>query len=234
MTTEPPTPDDPRSVDDLLAADDLLSADDLAGPDDLDGHTIEQLSDYLDSGRTPRDPSIESSPGCLIALESLERLRSSAWAMLEEDAASSADGDTAWLSRVMGSISREARRGRDIPIAAAPAAPPSPAVSLVSLSVTEGSVRGLIRSAADGVGGAVVGRCTLRGDVTVPGEPITVEIAADVAWGENLTDVAHEMRDRIRAALALHTELVLAEINVTIQDIHFPSPQHPPATGDAS
>jgi uncharacterized alkaline shock family protein YloU len=198
--------------------------------DDLDGHTIEQLGDYLDSGRTPRDPSIESSPGCLIALESLERLRNSAWAMLEDDAASSTEGDTAWLSRVMGSISREARRGRDIPIAAtgpSDSALSAASPSVTELSVTEGSVRGLIRAAADGVGGAVIGRCTLVGDVTVPGEPIIVEIAADVAWGETLPEVAHEMRDRIRAALALHTELVLAEINVTIQDIHFHPPQHP-------
>lgn len=43
--------------------------------DNLDGHSIEELSDYLDSGRTPRNRSIEASPGCQSALQAMERLR---------------------------------------------------------------------------------------------------------------------------------------------------------------
>ena len=43
----------------------------MTGFEDLDGHTIEELSDYLDAGRTPVDASIEGSPGCRIALDAL-------------------------------------------------------------------------------------------------------------------------------------------------------------------
>jgi len=179
---------------------------------DLDGHSIEELSDYLDAGRLPRDESIESSPGCLIALASLERLRNAAWALLEAEADADPERDSAWIGRLMGTISREARAGRDIPISSGDAS--------VALSVTEGSVRGLIRAAGDDVGGVLIASCSLEGDVTRPGEPITVNIAASVAWGLSLPMLAEELRASILAALARHTELVVEGVNVTIRDIH--------------
>ena len=179
---------------------------------DLDGHSIEELSDYLDAGRLPRDESIESSPGCLIALASLERLRNAAWALLEAEADADPERDSAWIGRLMGTISREARAGRDIPISSGDAS--------VALSVTEGSVRGLIRAAGDDVGGVLIASCSLDGDVTRPGEPITVNIAASVAWGLSLPMLAQELRASILAALARHTELVVEGVNVTIRDIH--------------
>ena len=179
---------------------------------DLDGHSIEELSDYLDAGRLPRDDSIESSPGCLIALASLERLRNAAWALLEAEADADPERDSAWIGRLMGTISREARAGRDIPISSGDAS--------VALSVTEGSVRGLIRAAGDDVGGVLIASCSLDGDVTRPGEPITVNIAASVAWGLSLPMLAQELRASILAALARHTELVVEGVNVTIRDIH--------------
>lgn len=184
----------------------------LPEPDDLDGHTIEELGDYLDAGRMPRNASIESSPGCLLALDSLERLRRATWAMLEGEATAEPERDNAWIGRLMGNISREARAGRDIPISH-----PDPTVAL---SVTEGSVRGLIRAAGDEVGGALIASCALDGDVTVPGTPITVNVAASAAWGVRLPALAQELRESIAAALALHTELVVAAVNVTIRDIH--------------
>jgi len=179
---------------------------------DLDGHSIEELSDYLDAGRLPRDDSIESSPGCLIALASLERLRNAAWALLEAEADADPERARPWIGRLMGTISREARAGRDIPISSGDAS--------VALSVTEGSVRGLIRAAGDDVGGVLIASCSLDGDVTRPGEPITVNIAASVAWGLSLPMLAQELRASILAALARHTELVVEGVNVTIRDIH--------------
>ena len=185
-----------------------------ADPDDdaLDGHSIEQLSDYLDAGRQPRDESIESSPGCLIALASLERLRATAWALLENEAGAEPERDSAWIGRLMGTISREARAGRDIPISSDDAS--------VALSVTEGSVRGLIRAAGDAVGGVLISSCSLDGDVTRPGEPITVHVSASVVWGLSLPMLAAELRESITAALNRHTELVLERVDVTIRDIH--------------
>jgi len=181
---------------------------------DLDGHSIEELSDYLDAGRRPRDESIESSAGCQIALASLERLRAAAWAMLEAEADVEPERDSAWIARLMGTISREARAGRDIPISSDDAS---------ALSVTEGSVRGLIRAAGDEVGGVLIASCSLDGDVTRPGEPITVDITASVAWGLSLPLLAAELRESITAALTRHTELVIERVNVTIRDIHSAS-----------
>jgi uncharacterized alkaline shock family protein YloU len=183
--------------------------------DNLDGHTIEELSDYLDAGRMPRDESIESSPGALIALASLERLRNATWAMLEAEAESEPERDSAWIGRLMGTISREAHAGRDIPISSLDAS--------VALSVTEGSVRGLIRAAGDDLGGVLVSSCSLDGDVTVPGEPIVVKITASVAWGLSIPLIAAELRAGILAALARHTELVVERVDVTIDDIHSPA-----------
>ena len=183
----------------------------MTDPDTLDGHTIEELSDYLDAGREPRDESIENSPGCQIALESLARLRASTWAVLEAEAQTT-PADDAWLGRVMAGIAREAHAGRDIPIAAPD--------ERVTLAVTEGSVRGLVRAAGDGVGGALVGSCTLLGDVTVAGEPVDVQVTVSVAFGENLREVAQQIRERIAATLALHTELEVRDIHVTVSDVH--------------
>ena len=89
--------------------------------DDLDGHTIDELSDYLDRGRTPLDPSIEGSAGCRIALGSLERLRQISQSLVEVDAAAEAPRNDDWLGGILESIGREARAGRDIPLL-----PPSP------------------------------------------------------------------------------------------------------------
>jgi len=193
---------------------DGLAPDDLER-DDLDGHSIEELSDYLDAGRLPRDESIESSPGCQIALASLERLRAAAWALIEAEADAEPERDSAWIGRLMGTISREARAGRDIPISSDDAS--------VALSVTEGSVRGLIRAAGDEVGGVLIASCSLDGDVTRPGEPIVVAITASVAWGLSLPLLAAELRASIVAALARHTELLIERVDVTIGDIHTAS-----------
>lgn len=181
-------------------------------PEALDGHTVEELSDYLDAGRSPRNPEIENSPGCVIALDALARLRAATWSMLEAEAADDTARDEVWIKNVMENISREARAGRDIPI--------SSVDPRVRLTLTEGSVRGLIRAAGDGVGGAIVGRVRLDGDVGVEGEPIAIDVTASGVFGRNLLQLAQEMRDVIGAALRQHTELNVTSIDVTIQDVH--------------
>lgn len=181
--------------------------------DDLDGHTIDELSDYLDRGRTPLDPSIEGSAGCRIALSSLERLRQISKSLVEVDAAAEAPRNDDWLGGILESIGREARAGRDIPLL-----PPSPRASL---SVTEGAVRGLIRAAGDRSGGLIIGRCRLDGDVTVPGTPITVSIDASVFWGERIVETVDRAREAIYSALLKHTELTIASIDITVHDVYF-------------
>lgn len=181
-------------------------------PADLDGHTIEELGEYLDAGRDPRDPSIEDSPGCQLALDALSRLRAQTWAMLESEATVDAERDRGWMRAVLQNISLEAHAGRDIPLSH-----PDPNVHL---HVTEGSVRSLIRAVGDGVGGAIVGRVRLDGDVTTAGAAITVAITASAAFGNALDQLAQRMRERIGEALAIHTELNIVAVDVTILDIH--------------
>ena len=185
--------------------------DGLAGAD-LDGHTIDELSDYLDSGREPLDPDIEASPGCQLALDALLRLRTQTWALLKSEAATHSEQDRSWMHAVLQNISLEAHAGRDIPLRH-----PDPEVHL---RITEGSVRTLIRGVGDSVGGVIVGRVRLDGDVTTLDAPITVSITASAAFGNNLGRLSQLIRDRVVAALSTHTELNVVAVDVTIIDIH--------------
>ncbi|MCU1528640.1 MAG: hypothetical protein JWP75_2403 [Frondihabitans sp.] len=218
-STPVPTPRDSAeatsSAADHLVVDGVL-VESIGELDDLDGFTLDDLSDYVDSGRTPINPLIERSPGCQMALSALTRLKSVSWSMLEIEAQESAERDNVWISGLLENIRREVRSGRDIPLTSS-----DPTVRLV---LTEGSVRGLIRAACDQVDGVLIGRCILTGDVTVPGEPIDVDVTASAAWGENLHQLARELRALIRTALARHTELNVAAVNVTIEDIHTHTP----------
>ena len=169
-------------------------------PADLDGHTIEELSDYLDSGRTPRNPAIEESPGCQLALDALERLRGLGSALMDEDVSSAPAADA-----------MDAQAGRRIPFAS-----DDPDVEL---AITEGAVRGLVRAAEEAVPGVLVGRCRLEGDVTEPGAPVRVASDASVRLGDPLRRVADRLRAEVEARLRRHTELQVVAIDVAITDV---------------
>lgn len=181
------------------------------GPDDLDGHTIEELSEYLDAGRLPLDPSIEESAGCRLALDALERLRLLSDEMLEADAGEEPEPDAGWTQRILSSIAFDARAGRRIPLPA-----PEPGVDL---GITEGAVRGLVRGAERAVPGAVIGRCRLLGDVTVPGEPVTVGVEISVPYGEPIPRLVDRLRSEISVRLRTHTRLRVTGIDVVVSDV---------------
>lgn len=180
-------------------------------PEDLDGHTMDELSDYLDAGRIPVDPSIEASPGCRIALDALERLRRLGPALLDQDTAVEPQPDDNWVRSIIDGIARDARAGRRIPF---PVAEPDD-----DLAITEGAVRGLIRAAGDGVPGVLVGRCRLDGEVTVPGAPVRIEVEASVAYGLPIARLAERLRGAIGERLGTHTELNITGIDVVVHDV---------------
>ncbi|MFD1715731.1 Asp23/Gls24 family envelope stress response protein [Amnibacterium flavum] len=183
-------------------------------PDDLDGHTIDELSDYLDRDMTPPDPSIDGSAGCQIALDALERLREVSRAVLLADQAAPVPPDESWVTRVLLGIAVDARAGRDVPLTSTePGA---------ELAITEGAIRGLIRAAGDTVGGLLIGRVRLDGDVLVPGAPVRVTVDASVGWGQRIPDVVSRIRDAIHTQLLRHTELNVVAIDVNVHDIHVP------------
>lgn len=178
----------------------------------VDGHTLDELGDYLDRGRVPPDPAIDQSADCQVALASLERLRRISESALSLEVAERGEVDEGWLRGILSGISREARAGRDIPL-------PSPEPVGV-FRITEGAVRGLIRSAGDAVDGLVIGRCRLTGDVTEPGAPIVVDVDASVLWGVRIDDAADRLRAAIARQIERHTALVVDAIDITVHDVH--------------
>lgn len=192
-----------------------MTFDDAPVPeDDLDGHTMEELGAYLDRGRTPRDPAIEASPACRLALSGMQRLREMSWDAMQRRADAEPDRDSVWISGLLETIRSEVRAGRDVPVAH-----PDP---VLRLTITEAAVRGLVRRTGDTMGGVVMGRCTLDGELGVPGAPIRVEVTASIAYGLVADQTAERLRARIEDALARHTDLRIDRIDVVFDDVHVP------------
>lgn len=179
--------------------------------EDLDGHTVEELSDYLDAGRTPVRASIEGSPGCRIALDALTRLRELTPELFAADTAAEPEPDETWVQSVLAGIALDARAGRRIPLT-------TPA-SDADLGITEGAVRGVIRAAEQTVPGVVVGKCRFDGDVAVPDEPVRVCVDVSVPYGEPIPDLADRLRTEISARLMTHTTLNVTGIDITVHDV---------------
>ncbi|MGF3057467.1 Asp23/Gls24 family envelope stress response protein [Microbacterium sp. YY-01] len=185
-------------------------------PDDLDGHTIEELSDYLDAGRSPADPSIDESAGCQIALDALERLRALTPELIAADTAAEAEADENWVQSILSGIALDARAGRRIPIVIEQ--------SDVDTGITEGAVRGVIRAAENMVSGVLVGRCRFDGDVTVPGEPILIHVDISVPYGKPIPELVDRLRAEISTRLSANTTLNVTRIDITVSDLrHSPS-----------
>jgi uncharacterized alkaline shock family protein YloU len=182
-------------------------------PDDANEDLIATLSDYLDRGETPPAEFLNEAPANRIAYAALSRFRGLARHILQDDVTEEPARDDSWVTGILSNIHREARAGRSIPVSH-----PSPSAIL---SLTEGAVRGLIRSAGDGVAGTFIGSCTLEGDVTSPGSAVTVNVSASVFWGERMPQVAQRLRDAITTSLLHHTELNIVAVNVTITDVHL-------------
>jgi uncharacterized alkaline shock family protein YloU len=182
-------------------------------PDDQNYDLIAHLSDYLDRGENPPDEFLNTAPENRIAFDALTRFRAMAQDILAEDVSAEPARDDSWVSSILKNIHRESRAGRSIPVSH-----PSPKAVL---SLTEGAVRGLIRSAGDSVAGTFIGKCTLEGDVTTPGSPVTVNVEASVFWGERMPQTAHRLRTAITTSLLHHTELDIEAVNITITDVHL-------------
>lgn len=194
-------------IDDQIPAPRRLGLD----PNELDGHTIEELTDYLEAGRQPRDPSIEESSGCQLALDALERLHGLGGDLIADDTAKAPEADAGWVDRILSGIAMDARAGQRIPFASAD---PD-----IDLGITEGAVRGLIRSAENAVPGLLVGRCRFDGEVAVPGAPVRIEIEASAFYGEPILVAAERLRTEIENRVRLHTELNVIAIDISVGDI---------------
>jgi hypothetical protein len=181
--------------------------------DDLDGHTLDELADYLDRGRTPVDPTIEDSPGCRHALAALERLRSVSSTVLEEEAAG-AEPDASWLAGLMSQISLDARAGADFTVLTTPDGD--------EIVMTEGALRALVRAAGDEQPGFLVGRVRFDGDLSEPERPLTVQVDVVVRYGTPVRPGVNALRAAVIERLATHTLFRDVRVDIDVRDLLLP------------
>jgi uncharacterized alkaline shock family protein YloU len=188
---------------------DLTDQEDIGGS----GYSLDDLSAYLDAGRTPFDPAIEHNAECRSVLTSLEQVGRWSRELLADEAqeAPSSPSGAGWMDAVLGAIAREVRSGRDI-------AYPGPD-ERTTLSITEGAVRSLIRAAGDEIPGVLIGRSRIDGPLDEAGEPVTVTVTISVRFGYPLPDASDAVRTALYDALARHTPLTVGAIDVVVDDV---------------
>lgn len=179
--------------------------DDIGGS----GYSLEDLSAYLDRGRTPRIPAIERNAECQAILASMERMGRLSREIVDEQA--SEPIAESWYDSIMREVMREFRAGRDIPLARTDDG--------TELVVTEGALYELIRTVGDRIEGVLVGRVRL--DQPEPDAPLDVTVTVSVRFGRAMTDAVDEMRDGIRSAIDRQGDLRVGRVDVTVGDVHI-------------
>ena len=179
--------------------------------EDFDGYTLEELSDYVDSGRVPRNARIESSPSCRIALEALERLRDVQSEMRRADVEAEPPTDELWVDRILAQIPPNSRPGRRIPLEVPGATG--------DFALTEGAIRGLVRGADATVPGALIGRCRILGDAEVPSAPVSLDVDVSICYGYPIGEAVHALREEIARRLTVHTQLRVEGIDINVVDL---------------
>jgi len=87
------------------------------------------------------------------------------------------------------------------------------------LGITEGAVRGMIRGAEEVVPGVLVGRTRIDGDVTVPGEPVRIQVDASIAYGRSIPATAEALRSEIHRRLSAQTTMNVDAIDIAVRDV---------------
>lgn len=170
------------------------------------GYSLDDLSDYLDGGRTPPIAAIDTNPECQALLDSLDRFSALSRQMVEDEAREPLpDG---WFDRILHEVSQEVRAGRDLPIEGGD--------DHTTLFVTEGALREVAREAGDAVPSALIGRVRLEGGV---GGPVTVQVWMSVRFGVRVQPVVDAVRVAVAAAVDKLTTLPVAGVDVTVIDV---------------
>lgn len=186
-------------------SEDVDQTDDVGGS----GYSLEDLSAYLDRGRTPRIPAIERNAECQALMASMERMGRLSREIVDEQAAEPLA--ESWYDEIMREVMREFRAGRDIPLVRTEDG--------TQLVVTEGALYELIRTVGDEVEGVLVGR--VRIDQPEPTAPLDVRVTVSVLFGYPMQDTVDRMRDGIRAAVERHGDLRVGRVDVTVGDVHI-------------
>lgn len=176
------------------------------------GKTLDELSTYLAHDRTPYDPAIEECPECVNALRALERVSHLSRDLIAHDADTVPAPPPSWLNDIINNIGAELRAGRDLPLHH-----PDP---LVSLSITEGAVRALIRDVSDTIPGILVRACRITGEADTPHAPVHVNITVSIATRTPMPPLLTQLREQVMKVLHEHTELHIDALNITVENIH--------------
>lgn len=177
------------------------------------GRRIEDLSDFLDSGISADAAHITHCPQCQARLAGLRILSTAALDLMSDDEAQVVAEGTGWLDGMLANLRMETRAGRSIPLSSG---------LFEELSETEGAVIAMVRAVGDSLGGVLIGRCRLVGDVTVAGAEVEVNINVSARYGYQLPSLAQELREAVAAELLVHTELNIVAVNVAFTDLRPP------------
>ncbi|XAS65464.1 Asp23/Gls24 family envelope stress response protein [Micrococcaceae bacterium Sec5.8] len=180
------------------------------------GRTIEDLSDYLETGSTEDLDHIRDCPQCQAGLAALRRLQNVTQDLLAADLADAHQDESPWLENILANLDLEIKAGRDVPLT------PDHLEDL--LYQTEGALTGLVRSVGDTIDGIMIGKSRFIGDVTVPGTPVTLDVDVSARYGYRLPDLAETLRRELDTALATHSDLNITLVNITITELRPPSP----------
>lgn len=84
--------------------------------DTLDcGHSLAELSAYLDTGQIADPAHLDSCPECQAGLASLRNLSALGSDLLRSDVADAGSGNDDWMQSILDNLQLELRPGRSIP-----------------------------------------------------------------------------------------------------------------------
>ena len=187
------------------------------------GRSIEDLSDYLDTGASPDAEHIDYCPQCQARLAGLRSLSAAAKDLFDEDMAATADDDSGWLDGILANLRLETSAGRLIPLRGQ---------GMDELTETEGAVIALVRSVGDALGGVLIGRCRLEGEIGTASAPVEVRINVSARYGYPLPTLAEELRTAVFSELLVQTELNVTAVHVAFTDMRPPFDDEPDSLGE--
>lgn len=172
----------------------------------LDGHSLDELTEYLEAGRNPVDPDIEGSPKCREALGVLARLRQLAPLLAAADLAVQSASVEGWMQRVIAAVASRTRGGLWIPVTSA--------ATRAELGDAEWRLRSAVRAAGLAVGGVTVLRCRLRSH-----DPVIAEVEVSVARGGGISERLMLLREEVSRRLSASWPLSLSGLDVIVRDV---------------
>ncbi|MER7764116.1 Asp23/Gls24 family envelope stress response protein [Streptomyces sp. NPDC097619] len=185
-------------------------------PDDEPFETLacgRDLAHVWEQATEGADPHTATCVHCQSALADLQRLRAAALTP-PRTPTTDTDSDTAALARrIMDMVRLELRPGRDLPLGDADE----------DHWIYESVAARLLREAAEQVPDVRAGSCRVSppGTRTQPARgPVVVRLDITVALGRDLPDVTRAVREAVSAAARDRLGLDIAELHVTVTDLH--------------